>query len=93
MLFGKKQRALEGERDKYKAEVERLTVELIDARTTHRALTNPPEGCRVGNWCQGCKYADSRYIPDYGYERIRACLYGACDKRESVNPVSFTGCV
>lgn len=82
MLFGKKQRALEYERDKYKAEVERLMVELTNERTILRALTNPPEGCRVGNWCKGCKHASihREYTIAGKHEKVTACLYGACNR-------------
>jgi len=84
MFKTKKYRALERERDKYKAEAERLAVELKDANTTIQAYRKPPEGCRIGDWCKGCKYANTKKVA-LGFGGINSevvgCLYGACNHR------------
>lgn len=99
MLFGKKQRALERERDEYKAEAARLKEQNTILQIRLEDLTGPPEGCKIGSWCNGCKYAD--IIPAHvdgpfvEKAKVRACLYGACERREAVPQTSpsYFGCV
>lgn len=97
MFKTKKYRALERERDKYKAEAERLAEELADANATIQAYREPPEGCRVGNWCKGCRYANTKrqLTVHYGMtDEVIGCLYGACNHRlPEETRVPFTGCL
>jgi len=93
MLLGKDERLLRTLLRDTERELQEVKRDNVHLKEQLADLKNPPEGCKPGDWCQGCQWSSIVGPWNWEAQPRRICLYGACEKREPVSPISFTGCV